>query len=60
MFDRESQPTIKESVVESADSSVESADSTSDSAADPVKIDLWVGALSPIYTGMTDLILTYL
>ena len=42
MFDRESRPTITESMVESADSAIESASFTTDSAADPVKIDLWI------------------
>ena len=45
MFNRESQPIITESVVESADSVVESADSTANFTADPVKIGLWVRAL---------------
>ena len=46
MFNTGSRPTITKSVVESADSGVESADSITDSAADPVKIGLWVRALS--------------
>ena len=46
MFDRESLPTITESVEQSADSTVELADSATDSAANPVKICLWVRALS--------------
>ena len=45
MFDRESRPTITESVVESADATVELADPTTDSAADPVKLGLWLRAL---------------
>ena len=44
MFDRESELTITESVVESADSAVESADSNTNTAADPLKIGLWVRA----------------
>ena len=44
MFDRERRPT--ESVVESADSGIESADSTADYAENPLKIGLWVRALS--------------
>ena len=46
MFNRGSQSTITESVVESVDSGIESADSTADSAANPLKIGLWVRALS--------------
>ena len=53
MFNTGSRLTITKSVVESdvsglelADSVVESADSTTDSAADPVKISLWVQALT--------------
>ena len=48
MFNMVSQPTITESMVELADFAVESADSTTDSAADPVKIGLWVWALSNV------------
>ena len=48
MFNRESQLTTTESVVESADSAVESADCTTESAADPVKIGLWVLAFRVI------------
>ena len=53
MFNTGSWPTITKPVVESdvsglesADSAVESADSTTDSAADPVKIGLWIRALT--------------
>ena len=45
MFDRESRPTVTESVVVSADSAVELADSITDSAKNPLKIGLWVRAL---------------
>ena len=48
MFNMESRLTATESVVESADSGIESADSTADSAANPLKIGLWVRALSII------------
>ena len=44
MFDRGSQPTITEPVVESGDSALGSSVSTTDSTADPVKIGLWVCA----------------
>ena len=46
MFDKGSWPTITESVVKSAGSGIESADSTGDSATNPLKIHLWVWALS--------------
>ena len=45
MLNRESQPTLTEWDVESADSTAESANSTTDSDADPVKIGLLVYAL---------------
>ena len=46
MFDIESRPTIVKSVVELADYGIKSADSTADSAANPLRIGLWVRALS--------------
>ena len=46
MFDMENRPTVVKSVVESADSGIESADSIADSAIIPLKIGLWVWALS--------------
>ena len=45
MFDRGSQLTIKESVVESVDSVVESADFTAHSRPDLARIGVWVWAL---------------
>ena len=42
MFNMDSQPTITESVVESANSAIESADSMADFTADPQKIGVWV------------------
>ena len=50
MFNRVSQLTITESVLESSDSVAESADFITNSTADPVKIVLWVQALSLIPT----------
>ena len=52
MFDRESQPTITESVEESADSEVESADSTTDSVKNPLEIRLWVWAFNCLAENM--------
>ena len=49
MFDRENQPTITESVVESADSAIEPPDSTTDPAADPVKAACGYGPLEEGY-----------
>ena len=52
MFNTSSRPTIKKSMVESADSGLESADSGLESAdssadcnADPAKVGVWVRAL---------------
>ena len=53
MFDMDSRPTIVKSVVESADSRIESTDSTIDFAQTPLKIGLWVRALTLWYS--TDL-----
>ena len=44
MFDRGSQPTFTESVLESVNSAVESADSTANSPANHVKSGLWIRA----------------
>ena len=46
LFDMDSRPPIVKSVVKSANSGIESADSTANSAANPLRIGLWVGALS--------------
>ena len=46
MFDRDSRPTITESVVDSADSVVESADSSPDSVPYLARISMWVRAFS--------------
>ena len=51
MFNRESQLTITESVVESADSTAELVHSITNSAADPVKIGLWVQAFKFLPAG---------
>ena len=44
MFNMDSQPTISELVVKSADSAVESDDYMADFTADPLKIGVWVCA----------------
>ena len=52
MFDKESQPTIVKSVVESADSGIETADSPADSASNPLRIGLWVRAFTLSNAGL--------
>ena len=52
MLNRESQPTLTEWDVESADSTAELATSTTDSDADPVKIGLLIYALRNCQTKM--------
>ena len=54
MFDRESQPTMTESVVEWADSGIEAADSTADYAENPLKIGLWVWAFKVNFLSYRD------
>ena len=51
MFDRQSWPTITESVVQSADSVVQSAYCSADSGSDLARIGVWVWAFSvkPIF-----------
>ena len=49
MFIIGSQPTLRKSVVESANSGLESADSSADSKADPAKVSVWVRAFTPDY-----------